>query len=203
MTNLPQTFKNIYLMKLLVVTYIFSILNIQQSLPMHKIILQQKFQACMFSSDGLGNWTFGHNEPPEKWVYLSSWTRLFDKFLSYLRIFQRFTVTSVCSTLKNHQLCAKNEEKVFSNLPQTHFSQKHFQNFKYMFSFGYLANPIARNNISETHSLPEFLIQFKCRSIVIHSRHLLVHVFAFSTTGSIKGRVLGCCAGGWDVQVGG
>ena len=39
---------------------------------MHKIILQQKFQACMFSSDGLGNWTFGHNEPPEKWVYLSS-----------------------------------------------------------------------------------------------------------------------------------
>ena len=67
MTNLPQKFRNIYLMKLLVVTYIFSILNIQQSLPMHKIILQQKFQACMFSSDGLGNWTFGHNEPPEKW----------------------------------------------------------------------------------------------------------------------------------------
>ena len=74
---------------------------------MHKIILQQKFQACMFSSDGLGNWTFGHNEPPEKWVNKGFW-QIFVIFEDFSEVYR---LTSVCSALKNHQLCAKNEEK--------------------------------------------------------------------------------------------
>ena len=42
-------------------------------------------------------------------------------FFSYLMIFHSFTVTSVCSTLKNHQLCAKNEEKSLYQLASNPF----------------------------------------------------------------------------------
>ena len=69
-------------------------------------------------------WFSGTRNQPKN-EFTSSWARRFFIFLPNLIIFRNSAVSSVCSTLKNHQIwqkIGKKWRKALFNLPQTHFS---------------------------------------------------------------------------------